>query len=259
MIPETDHRPRERLVSGADTAVLFIHGIAGTPRHFDRFVALLPEAWSYANLLLAGHGGSVAEFSAASMEQWRQQTTQALNRLRENHRQVLLVGHSMGTLLALELAADYADTVGGLFLLAVPLRWHLRLSAVTDSLKLVLGRPDETDVRAMAARRASSIRHTARLWHYVGWLPRFWELFGQMRRIRRLLPGLKTTAQVFQSGKDELVSRRSESLLHRQPWVTLNVLSHSSHYYYAPADLDILDRAFVAFCDGYCPALPNDG
>ena len=48
------HREYIRLVPGADTAVLFLHGIAGTPRHFDArlpLVHLVPENWSVYTVL----------------------------------------------------------------------------------------------------------------------------------------------------------------------------------------------------------------
>ena len=48
-------------------AILFIHGILGTTKHFETFLSLVPPNWSICNLSLKGHGGSVKDFSQASM------------------------------------------------------------------------------------------------------------------------------------------------------------------------------------------------
>ena len=52
------HRPYRRDVPGGKNAVLFLHGIVGTPDHFLPLLPLLPEDCACSSLLLAGHGGS---------------------------------------------------------------------------------------------------------------------------------------------------------------------------------------------------------
>ena len=52
------HEEMIRIVPGASTAVLFLHGIVGTPNHFVGGVPItewVPEDWSLHNLLLPGH------------------------------------------------------------------------------------------------------------------------------------------------------------------------------------------------------------
>lgn len=63
MICETE----KRLLPGAACAVLFVHGILGSPAQFAPFLPLVPQDWSFCNLLLQGHGGGARDFSAASM------------------------------------------------------------------------------------------------------------------------------------------------------------------------------------------------
>ena len=45
-----NHQEYRRIVPGADMAVLMIHGIVGTPHHFDNLLPLIPENWSVVNL-----------------------------------------------------------------------------------------------------------------------------------------------------------------------------------------------------------------
>ena len=56
MIRETE----KRLLPGAACAVLFVHGILGSPAQFAPFLPLVPQDWSFCNLLLQGHGGGAA-------------------------------------------------------------------------------------------------------------------------------------------------------------------------------------------------------
>jgi esterase/lipase len=48
------HEEYVRMVPGSDTAVLMLHGITGTPDHFEMFLHLIPETWSVHALLLEG-------------------------------------------------------------------------------------------------------------------------------------------------------------------------------------------------------------
>ena len=70
------HQPTSRTVDGSSTAILFVHGIVGTPDHFLDLLPLIPDSWSYVNILLPGHGGSVGDFSRSSMALWRKAVTQ---------------------------------------------------------------------------------------------------------------------------------------------------------------------------------------
>lgn len=64
-------------------AILFIHGILGTTSHFEPFLSLVPPNWSICNLSLKGHGGSVKDFSQASMTEWKQQVKNVIEELQK--------------------------------------------------------------------------------------------------------------------------------------------------------------------------------
>ena len=73
------HRETVRLVPNADTAVLMIHGICGTPNHFRDVIPLeerIPDHISVYNLLLDGHGGTVSDFAASSGRKWSEKVAQ---------------------------------------------------------------------------------------------------------------------------------------------------------------------------------------
>lgn len=227
------HREYRRIVPGAENAVLFIHGICGTPNHFVEcipMVSWVPEGYSVQNILLPGHGGRAADFGASSLQAWRCHVRRAFCRLAKTHRRVYIAAHSMGTLFALELAVEFPGKIPGMVLLGVPLRPHLSPGAVNGSARLMLGRL-RPGHRETAIAAACGIETTLRLWEYIPWLPRYAELFAQIARTEKILPGLTVPTWVFQSKRDELVSNATWPVLEKYP-VKRELLENSGHFYY---------------------------
>lgn len=237
------HKEYIRLVAGSPTAVLFIHGILGTPDHFNKFIPLVPKEYSVYNLLLDGHGKHAADFSKTSMAVWEAQVSEAVAQLSASHHTVYIVAHSLGTLLAIEQAVK-TKAIAGLFLLAVPMRITLRSGMVIRSLKVYFNaiRPD--DVWTLAAKRCCGVALDRNPLHYPGWIPRFFELFVKICRTRRIIDALDTPCTAYQSQKDEIVSAKSIDCLQKNPCITIKTLKHSGHYYYADTDRDFLLAEF---------------
>ena len=104
-----------REIPGAKTAVLMIHGIVGTPEHFAMLYPYVPEDWSIYSIRLAGHGGSVEDFAAATMAQWKQQTAEWIARLHQRYEKIVIAAHSMGTLLSMEAALQHLSASAACF------------------------------------------------------------------------------------------------------------------------------------------------
>lgn len=240
-----NHQEYIREVPGARTAVLMIHGIVGTPDHFDILIPQIPEEWSVYNILLDGHGKGVEDFSSTSMEKWKKQVWDLFRTLQNRYDRVAIVAHSMGTLFAIQLGLEFPEKIPFLFLLAAPMRVGLRMYGVVNCLRVALDLVDGSDPRQAATRAACSIRTERRLWKYVFWLPRYLELFREIAHTRKLLPGLKIPCTAIQSQKDELVSNRAGKILERSGVVRVEYLPDSGHFYYAPEDLRFLKCAFL--------------
>ena len=75
------HKEYKRIAEHPDKAILFIHGILGTPNHFRAFVPLVPEDVTVYNILLDGHGKGVRDFSKTSMRKWEAQIAAAVKEL----------------------------------------------------------------------------------------------------------------------------------------------------------------------------------
>lgn len=226
------------------TAVLFIHGILGTPRHFDFLIEILPEGFTAKSLLLPGHGGSTRDFGKSSMAQWMEQCESALSELSKTHKRVLLVGHSMGSLLSVRLALKHPGKVSGIFALAIPLRIRFGIRALASSLHTAFAPPETDSPFQRACREACSVKLSKNPFAYLPWIPRFLELFALSREIRKTMPEIKIPCTAIQSVKDELVSPASVKYT---AGAKTTVLPSSTHYYYSEEDRELIEKEFRKF------------
>lgn len=243
-----EHKCYKKIVPGADTAVLLIHGILGTPNHFRPILPLIPQGYSVYNLLLHGHGADVRDFSRSSMTKWEKQVSSAVEELSASHKNIYIAAHSMGTLLAIEQAAK-CPKIKGLFLLAIPIKIHLKWQMVKNCAKVYLNRISEDDILAQATKDSCSIKLCNNPFLYLGWIPRYLELFGKINRTRYLLPLLSTPCYTYQSHYDEMVSRKATEYLRTHSQMIVTEFKDSTHFYYSPADLAFLQVSFSDFIE----------
>lgn len=235
------HREYIRIVEGSKNAVLMIHGIAGSPAHFRDLLPVVPEDWSVYNILLDGHGGTVMDFSATSMEKWKAQVASTVDQLLRRHEKLVIVAHSMGTLFALQAAVDHGDRIASLFLLAAPLRVRVVPDMLEGTLRVAL-RKVEGHATATAMVDDCSIDLNEKLHRYIGWAPRFAELLEEIRRVRGLLPRVRIPCAAFQSEKDELVSVEAVQDLQRNRRFDVTMLKDSGHFAYGADDMKLLQQ-----------------
>lgn len=234
-----EHYETRRLVPGAKCAVLFLHGIVGTPNHFRRLIPLeelVPEDWSVINVCYPGHGSDVKSFGNSGIDQWRSHAGAAFLELAEIHDHILIAAHSMGTLFAMQLALEFPEKVRGLFLLNVPLRPWVRLGMIGSCLRLAFGRIRQKDPREAALPIACGATPTPFIWRYISWIPRMLELFGEISRTEKEIGELHVPCIAWQSRKDELVSNLSAPVLRNSGVMEVRELENSTHFYYAPEE-----------------------
>jgi len=237
------HKEYIHRIDGAKTAVLFIHGIVGSPRHFDKFVDKC-EGVSVYNILLCGHGKGVTDFSKASMKMWKEQVSTVVEELCGRYDNIYLVSHSMGTLFSVQEALKHPDKIKKMLFLQTPLYIRVKAVAVKNSLKTLFGRMDGDDEISRAYRLAHSIKLNLKLWQYIGWIPRYLELFAESRKTREIFPLVDTPTFVFQCQKDELVSPKSIKYIPDKPNVELVVLQNSTHFIYDKNDEKLMLDCF---------------
>jgi len=238
-----EHKECIKVCDNATVAILFIHGIAGTPNHFTEFVSLVPNSISIYNLLLDGHGKGVKDFSKTSMKKWESQVTSIVDELSLTHDKIYIVAHSLGTLLAIEQAIKN-QKVCKLFLLAIPLCLSIKPGMVITALKVYYDKICPDDHKALAAKKSYGIGKDKNIFHYIGWIPRYLELFTKIRQTRKTINELNTVCFAYHSNMDEMVSNRSIVVLGQNPCIHISRLKNSGHYYYDKTDWDFLMNEF---------------
>lgn len=112
-------------MSGPQTryGALLLHGFTGNPDTVRPLEAPLRElGLAVALPALRGHGADSPEaLRGVTWGDWLCDAALALAELRRRSERVIVVGHSMGALLALQLALDHADDLDSLVLMATPL------------------------------------------------------------------------------------------------------------------------------------------
>ena len=240
-----DHSAYIRKTPDADTVVLMLHGIMGTPRHFDGFLPIIPPQWDIFNLLLPGHGAALRDFNRSSMAAWREFVQEQFCILSERYDRIYVIAHSMGTLLSMEAAQLYPDKIKGMIVLAPPLRIRVKPVMTKYSAKIVFNKVDPEDPRELAVAKANSVAADRRVWRYAGSLPRMLELLKLSRQCRSL--DIRVPCMAFLSEKDELVSPKSTRYFSGDPRVRCFALPGSGHFYYAPQDWETMLSQVQAF------------
>jgi pimeloyl-ACP methyl ester carboxylesterase len=102
----------------AAPTIVLLHGFAGSLHWWEREVPLLDTRYHVLSFDLLGHGGSSKPSGGYSMEHQAQLIDEALHRL--GVRRALLVGHSMGGLVATALATRDRSLAAGVALVDSP-------------------------------------------------------------------------------------------------------------------------------------------
>ena len=229
------HEPFFRNNPDSPVAVLMIHGIVGTPRHFDWMIPHIPESCHISNILLPGHGGSVQDFSNATMEKWQECVEQAITSLEAPGRKIIIVAHSLGTLLAMNAALTH-ESICGMLLLNVPFIPRMRFRLIGRSLRTALGKPNMDDPAEALYFRACGTKTEPYLWKYLGWIPNFLSLLRLCKTSRCIPDKLSIPCYTYIGGEDDLVHPRSEKWLSNCPHITMRYFPEGSHFGYSPQE-----------------------
>lgn len=228
--------------TSAKKVILFIHGIVGHPNQFNLLYPVIPDGHDYHSILLAGHGGSVDEFSGVTMQEWQDQVDQSIFELSRKYDEIYIVAHSMGTLFALQRAQK--SSIKALFLLAVPLYARVRLLPFLRKVRMI------AQARLCRSHReidpCYGVKPDVRFWKYIKWIPIYRSLLKEIRNTRTLVenkPWSGKNCVIFQSANDELVSSKTEKLLIALG-CDVGILANSSHHRYSKADGEKLVQAF---------------
>jgi carboxylesterase len=251
-------------VSGADasqpfffpageTGCLLIHGFTATPQEM-RFLGerLHGHGFTVSGVQLAGHGTSIDELERCGWRDWYASAHDGLAALQQHTSRVIVVGLSMGALLALQLAVDCPAVVPRIVLLSPALvlanRW-LYWAAPTLPLLLPLlarrwrsvarGERDIADARARV-ETPSYERIPLRAVH---------QLLQLQAHVRPLLPRVQQPALIVHSRHDHTCLLANVTILERRLGGPVHrvLLDNSYHVITVDADKEQVARAVAAF------------
>ena len=194
---------------GGATGVLCIHGFTANPsemRWLGQHLAV--QGHTVYGVRLAGHGTHPHDLARTRWRDWYASAHDGLHLLRGACERVVVVGHSMGGLLALLLAAQ-CDGVDALSVLASPIRFPAKLDH-TRWLRYVHPFTDQPDtsplqaiIREEQARRGEPVVGRVR---YNQWSTfAVYELVELARQVDAFLPFVTQPLQLIYSRKDATV------------------------------------------------------
>ena len=240
------HIEYKNIVDGADVAILCVHGIMGSPNHFRDLVPLIPKEYSIYNMVIYGHCSSVDDFAHASMEKWEKSVNDAIDELLATHKEVYVLAHSMGTLLTIERAMR-EPRISKLFCLSIPIKVGVKLRMLDTAMRIYFKRIRPKDKFALAGSECYGITDSKNIFKYLGWVPRFLELFKKIDYVRENLDKLETPCVAYQSQLDEMVSPKSIDILKKESKIEVKTLEKSTHFYYDPDETEYLKQEFMSF------------
>ncbi len=125
----------EFFLPGTGLSALLIHGLTGTPYEMRYLGDRLARAGiRVLGVRLKGHAATPEELGATGHSQWYESAVDGLERLRQYGDPIVIIGLSMGAMLAAQLAADQREAVAGLVMLAPAFFLH---STTQAALRLI--------------------------------------------------------------------------------------------------------------------------
>ena len=230
------------LLPGGRTGCLLIHGFTATPQEM-RFLG--ERLWAHGHSVhavqLAGHGTSPEDLERCTWRDWDASARAGLERLHRQAPEIVVVGQSLGALLALKLAVDSPAPIRGVVLLSPALvlsrRWLRWMTPVLSLLLPFLGerrryvRKPERDVADPGARAVGACYERVPL----RGLP---QLFGLQRAVRRVLPQVQQPVLVIHSRQDHTCPLTNVEMVQRAVRGPVRPVLLDDSYHVVSIDID---------------------
>lgn len=240
----------EIYINGSDTIVVFIHGIVESPNQFRRLNKIAKKkGYSYFNMLLPGHGKTPKEFGQKGYKEWVLYVNEKLDELRLSFEKIIIVGHSMGCLLAINSYLYNKDKIVGFFFLAIPFNITLKFNIIFESLILFfkLDKVFNFKFKGISVKNVSM--QVPNLFEFILWIPRYLELFYLSYKIKTKIKDINIPIVYIQSLKDGLVSVKSIKTIAKNcnNNSKILILKNSGHSIYSKKDRNIIFEQFEKF------------
>lgn len=251
------HKQVYKHIESSDTVIMFIHGFSESPKQF-KFLNKIAVAngLSYVNILLPGHGDTYKEFFKTNYKKWINYVDRELEYLNRVYKKIVIVGHSMGCLFAINSCAKNKYNIIGIFNINTPFNIKVGFKTFLEATNMFINpKKSETDfIRAVKEEKSIEVTNN---FCYIFWLPRYIELFILVYKTYFNIRKVKVPSIYLQSYKDGLVSIKSAFTLKKiikknnLKSSIIIILKNSTHFNYNVGDKDKIEKVFKAFLNKY--------
>jgi len=189
--------------------VLLLHGFTSS---LDTVNALVPhlekEDIEYEMPVLRGHGTKYQDLVGVTARQWYRDAEKALLKLSERVDKVVVVGFSMGGLIAIELGINYPDKIAGVETLAACIKFSDPLAGMTPMLSNVISfwpSPNPFNDKELAKKSTNYKKFAT---------DAFASLYSYSIEIGKMLPELEVPIRILQTKKDQIVAPVSANIIY---------------------------------------------
>lgn len=230
---------------GSKQVIVFIHGIAEGPNQFRRLAQIAySEGYSVYLALLPGHGKCAKAFYQTDCLEWCRYISYLLQRLEKRYEHIILVGHSMGALLAINEVAAGKIAIQAIVLIDCPIYVHLRFKVIYAIISIMHGKYNR-DKYTLAEYRAISIAASKES-DYLKCVTKYMELAIMIYYTKKRIRYVSIPTLLFFGVKDEFVALKSKEYFNK-PNMFKVILRDSGHFCYHHTDLLKLENIFRAF------------
>lgn len=196
----------------ASLGVLVLHGFTSHIHCVDALVAPLDRAGlPYRFPILRGHGTHFNDMVGTTAQQWYEDAENALLDLAREVSRIVVVGLSMGGLLALELAARHRDLVAGVVTVAAALRFRDPLAGLAPLLqKVVRFWPSPNAYNDQELRRRENKNYPKFA------TDAFASLYTYSRKVVNYLSFVKAPVLILHSKRDQIITPRSAEIIYEK-------------------------------------------
>ncbi len=202
--------PIKPLPKHKKVGVLLLHGFTGSLDTVNGLLPYLEKAkLPFRMPVLRGHGTSYQDLQGVTAEDWYEDAEAALLELAEEVDRVVVVGLSMGGLIALNLAMRHADKIAGVATMAAALRFADPLSVATPLMAKLFKTwpsPEAFQDETLRANNTNYPRFTT---------DSFASLYRYSKETESRLGDVDVPIAVLQSKKDTVVAPVSANIIYR--------------------------------------------
>lgn len=260
METETRGTPVGFFAAGRSPTCLLVHGFTASAEEM-RFLGerLAQSGRQVVGVQLAGHGTRVEHLARTSWQDWYHSVRGPLFALASPQEPAVLIGQSLGGLLALWAAARHPERVGALVLLAPAIQLRARWLSLVRPILPALARwrtswpKGESDIADPEARRQR-----------VGYteipLAALAQLLELQRHVRRVLRDVRQPVLLFQSVQDHTCSWRGVERLEASLSGPLEIerLQQSFHVLSVDVEREAIAERIARFLAQFAPPLGRD-